>query len=435
MLNINNPSQLIRENMSFKFFEKLPNDLFAEIVSFLLPKELLSMKRVSKKFHNTITSEAMNQGWRRGFLQHFPHCKPDEREKNKINWRNEFHCAYVDEYKRLSKDKKKLFSLVKEGDINNLMPKLSFADLSLKDGSGYSLLSWASKNCHQAILDRIYNDIILKHFENENAPTDESAYTLLHWAAICNQFIKLKELAQEDNVKGPEYCSEGDTPLYLAAVNGHIKSVEVLLEKGADVDLTYSYHDESPLFGAARVGCLEVVKALLEAGATVDTCSIFSGKFPLYVAAEYGHLEVIKALLKKNASINLELRITDFTALHIAARNGHLEIVKALLENGANINNDKKRGETPLYLAAKYDHLEVVKLLLEEKADINVVVRDATALSEAVKEGHVQIVKVLLEKGADVNIGKDPLAIAIRKGYFEIAELLNYNMSNMSFQK
>ena len=81
------------------------------------------------------------------------------------------------------------------------------------------------------------------------------------------------------------------TPLGVAAENGHLEIVRLLLESGANVN------SRCPLSRAARCGDIEIVEELLKAGANVnDEYYIMS---PLGSAASYGHLEIMKLLLKK----------------------------------------------------------------------------------------------------------------------------------------
>ncbi|RPB22051.1 ankyrin, partial [Terfezia boudieri ATCC MYA-4762] len=60
------------------------------------------------------------------------------------------------------------------------------------------------------------------------------------------------------------------TALHLAAENGHLEVVKVLLDKGATMDATTWYKNRTALHMAAENGHLEVVKVLLDKGATIN---------------------------------------------------------------------------------------------------------------------------------------------------------------------
>lgn len=117
------------------------------------------------------------------------------------------------------------------------------------------------------------------------------------------------------------------TGLHLAAYFGVKASVQLLLDRGADVNLKES-----------------------------------EGRTSLCWASESGHIEVVRLLLKKGA----DLEAADgygWTPLHLALWSGHIEVVRLLLEEGADLEAGDEDGRTPLLLALESRHIEVVKLL------------------------------------------------------------------------
>lgn len=55
---------------------------------------------------------------------------------------------------------------------------------------------------------------------------------------------------------------KGQTALYVAVVNGHLESTEILLEAGADPNGS-RHHRSTPVYHASRVGRGDILKALI----------------------------------------------------------------------------------------------------------------------------------------------------------------------------
>ena len=160
------------------------------------------------------------------------------------------------------------------------------------------------------------------------------------------------------------------TPLFVAASNGSLECVLLLLEAGAEKDKGRVDTGETPLHIAAEKQHLEVVRLLVELGANRDQGDTITGETPLYIAAEKGHLEVVRLLVELGANKDQGTTSRGETPLHIAAEKGQLEVVRLLVESGANKDQGKTiTGETPLYIAAEMGHLEVVRLLVESGAN------------------------------------------------------------------
>ena len=125
------------------------------------------------------------------------------------------------------------------------------------------------------------------------------------------------------------------TPLIIAAHNGHLNSVKILLGYGADVD--------------AR-GTLKIADEVIK------------GCTPLWAAAASGHLDVVKLFINKGAFVDLQDKDGD-TALHYAVKGGHLEIVSELLALGAS-QLPNNLGLTPLLYACDECFIEMVEHII-----------------------------------------------------------------------
>jgi ankyrin repeat protein len=79
--------------------------------------------------------------------------------------------------------------------------------------------------------------------------------------------------------------------------------VQLLLQKGADIDSKDSGYHQTPLSLAAWSGRAAVVQLLLKKGADVDSTSYY-GRTPLSYAAESGHAAVVKLLLEEAVDVD-----------------------------------------------------------------------------------------------------------------------------------
>lgn len=201
------------------------------------------------------------------------------------------------------------------------------------------------------------------------------------------------------------------TALMWAATNGHADAVAALIEYGADIEASSlvrsqyvkseKIQDSNPaykfwieqggntaLIFAARSGDLRTTQLLVEAGANVNKPSAF-GITPAIMSIHGGNAKVLDYLLTSGA--NLETAVIGHTALHAAVLRGNLEAVEVLLRHGAKTEvflekptparrqstdynfHDSLIGATPLWLAARFSEPKIMQALLDAGANANVV--------------------------------------------------------------
>ncbi len=203
----------------------------------------------------------------------------------------------------------------------------------------------------------------------------------------------------------------GQTALMWAAGRGYGDVVAALIHYGADVHArsesrTHYVKTEkpqdsppdykiwvedggnTPLMFAARSGDLRSVQLLLDAGSDVNEVSAF-GTSPAIMATHSGNTATVSAILEAGA--DPDSAVSGHTALHVAVLRGNNDAVKELLDHGANANAKVERasptrrqsedyhfhetfvGATPLWLAARFLEPDIMATLLAHGADPMVV--------------------------------------------------------------
>jgi ankyrin repeat protein len=137
-----------------------------------------------------------------------------------------------------------------------------------------------------------------------------------------------------------------------------------LLDQGADIN-SRDERTQTPLHLAATEGHLEVVCLLLERGAEVDSRNK-SGWTPLHFASGE-HVEISRVLVDHGANVNAR-QSNYWTAIHLSAYIGNLGVVRLLLGRGVDIHVLTDEGETPYQLSLRRGHQKIADLLREHGA-------------------------------------------------------------------
>ncbi|MFA7280007.1 MAG: ankyrin repeat domain-containing protein [Sterolibacterium sp.] len=154
----------------------------------------------------------------------------------------------------------------------------------------------------------------------------------------------------------------GNTLLMLAARNGDLPTLEVLLRNKANALKINSYKDTALLLAAHR-GHLQCVAALVDAGAEIDS----SGWTPLIYAAFEGHADLVRFLLMRGANVNAQSE-TGMSALMAASRNNQIVIVRILLDRKADPGLFNQQNKTALDMAETSGNTEIAKLLKDSES-------------------------------------------------------------------
>jgi cytochrome c len=163
------------------------------------------------------------------------------------------------------------------------------------------------------------------------------------------------------------------TPLTAAAKEGDIAMISKLLNEGAKIDESNSAKwSGAPLYWSLFNCKYEAAELLINKGANVNLADSF-GTAPLYMAVccENVDLSLIELLIQKGADLDHKNTPEGLTSLHYAISSKSDDVARLLIEKGANVNALAEDGTSPLILAVKKDSLFIAKLLLDKGADVD----------------------------------------------------------------
>lgn len=240
------------------------------------------------------------------------------------------------------------------------------------------------------------------------------------------------------------------TPLAIAAANGHLAIVHLLLQANADVDAELA-GSGTALLHACDAGQVASVEALLTAGADYRTAQrAYRYQTPLLLACSRGNTAVAELLLDAGEELNPcpPGQYTSYvTPLYVAAADGSVDTIAMLLSRGADVNAISRRGPyefSPLYAATICNIEEytgqgplpaiptaekeaVRDIIFKQLVDAGVYLNDdPAAFHQAASLGQTNIVRAMIKAGMDVNRSRhgNPLAAAAGHGHLEIVSML-----------
>jgi ankyrin repeat protein len=158
-------------------------------------------------------------------------------------------------------------------------------------------------------------------------------------------------------------------PLADAVMHGDVAAVQALLGHGADVNAAQG-DGMTALHWAALNGDLKTTNLLLAAKAKTEVVTRIGGYTPLHLASSRGQAAVVARLLEAGSRVAAATD-TGVQAIHFAAQAGNPDALQSLLDHGADVNaRDNTYGRTPLIFATSENRLAAMKLLIAKGADV-----------------------------------------------------------------
>ncbi|KAA8611829.1 Arp Ankyrin repeat [Pyrenophora tritici-repentis] len=276
------------------------------------------------------------------------------------------------------------------------------------------------------LLDYPNIDVNKEYGQNRRRPID-----------IATQYNRLEIMRHLIKIPSIDLLSRTrreDTVLHIAAREGHLKMVKLLLGQEKSFINARTLKNESPLHLASFQRHTKVVEYLLSVPGIDTDGKDSAGSTALQLAAFKGRWETVHLLLEHQNARFLQGFSTNL--LGTCEPFVRTEVVRRLLKHkdfkDPNIGEPwGPRSRSLLHLAAARVDCELIEILLEHK-DINVNALTAckrTPLYQAAECGQVEAVKLLLQH-PDIQLdmkdwhGRTSLRIAKVRKYDEIVDLL-----------
>ena len=221
---------------------------------------------------------------------------------------------------------------------------------------------------------------------------------------------------------------EGWTSLHLAAQEGKLETVKLLIQHGAEIEAR-SNDRRTPMHLACLKGHADVVQYLIQQNASCNVTDA-SNWTPLIEAANGGFLPLVKIFINRQVDLNVQNEPRKESALYRACLGRYEDVALYLLEKGGDPMLTDTSQNTCLHIAAETGlTLVVQEMVNNHSADIYAKNKDgATPLTLSCQRGHQETVAFLLHKGAVLNNnaeeGQKALEIARKNHHNEIVCLL-----------
>lgn len=213
--------------------------------------------------------------------------------------------------------------------------------------------------------------------------------------------------------------SEYSNPKEFPKLSQYNKAIELMINKGADVNAVETLYGDTPLHKAAKVSnsdyeskediieLKKMLENLIIAGADINKENS-DGSLPLDFMI---HDELIKYMIEKGAKFGE----TSEILFEVQVYEHPEEVVKTLLKYGVDINCKNSDGTTPLMANTNFDSLDTILLLLKYGASLEEVDNEGrNVLHYACNCGAFKIISDIIEnKRIDLNkpdnFGQTPL--------------------------
>lgn len=288
----------------------------------------------------------------------------------------------------------------------------------------------AAKSGHLRVVERLLKS-------NKRRFQQEELDNALLLAAVEKNEPVINKLHENGARSNRLRVSEGMTALHWTLRMGYVASAKLLIQSQdkADVDFTDEAKKQSALLMASEKGLTSVVTLLLESGADINLTDS-KERTALHLAAMGAYKETVNELLneKWKCPVN-EQDYQKRTALHLAALSQSKDVTELIVQRPlCHHNDDDEDGRTALVIAAEMGLEAIVTILLKGGSDPTRGENGRTALERAAALGYQAVVQEMLPKIKADGLNKRALQLAAKAGHLSVAILLHESIKDANLR-
>ena len=151
-----------------------------------------------------------------------------------------------------------------------------------------------------------------------------------------------------------------------ALARGDIEEIERFLDEGTDIE-AFDLGGKTALFWAIKYENEPLINMLLDRGADINAGYRSGSQTPFINASMEGHVKIVELLLDRGADINAKTD-TGWTALMWAVKKRHNDVVALLMDRGAYLDSRNEDGRTAITVAFESYNFDAMFLLQEAGA-------------------------------------------------------------------
>lgn len=297
----------------------------------------------------------------------------------------------------------------------------SGADLAVKDAKGRTLLHAAASLGDADVVTYA----VEKLGEDALSALDGEGYAPVHYALdpqdqdVYQTLVGSSSSSENssENALWARRTKDGSTVFHIAAHNGDTELGDLLLERGAPLNVADN-RGVTPLMTAVAQEKTDFVQwAVDEDPEHIDQRDA-RGRTALHWAAAGGIANNVSVLINGGADVNAQDNDGN-TPLGLAAFSGNVQAVSMLISAGAKPRTRNAKRMAPIHFACIGGHSNILQKLLaaSRRSNVNAKLVDGrTALHIAAHNGHPHLCQILLQAGAAKDepdkLGRTPLFYA-----------------------